>query len=313
MQIKSIKIGKVQLPNNVLMAPLAGYTNYPFRKMVLSLGAGLAFTEMVSCKGLKYGNENTTQLLYSDREEKIKAVQIFGNDPEIMRQACEGEALAPFDIVDINMGCPMPKIYNNGEGSALLNDIRLAEKIISECKKSGKEITVKMRTGIKSGQTVTRDFAVMCESAGASLITVHGRTKDKIYSGKPDFAEIERAKKAVTIPVVANGGIFSLKDADGMMENTGADGVMIARGALYNPRIFNEILGTPKPSFTALFLNELSETQRIYGERFAVVFMRKMASFYVKGIRGASEKKNELFQCKSVEEIEDIVRTLPWD
>lgn len=312
-QVKKINIGGIETENNLFLAPLAGYTNYPFRKMCLSLGASLAFSEMVSCKGLKYDNENTTQLLYTGEEEKIKAAQIFGCDPQIMRSTCEGEHLELFDIIDINMGCPMPKIYNNGEGSALLNDIPLAEKIISECTKSGKIITVKMRIGIDENHIIAEDFAKACEGAGASMLSVHGRTKDKIYAGEVDYAAIAKVKNAVKIPVVANGGIFSPGDADRMMEETGADGVMLARGALYNPRLFCEILGRSKPAFLPLFLEELKETEEIYGEHFAVVFMRKMASFYVKGIRGAAEIKNSLFKCSSVKEIESIVKTLPWD
>lgn len=313
MQINRIKIGEIETENNVFMAPLAGYTNYPFRKMCLKLGAGLCFTEMVSCKGLKYGNENTEELLYTDVNEKIKAAQIFGADPQIMRSACEGEALAPFEIIDINMGCPMPKIYNNGEGSALLNDIRLAEKIINEVKKSGKTVTVKFRIGVSEDKKITSEFAKMCEGAGASLISIHGRTKDKIYAGEVDYAEIASAKNAVSIPVIANGGIFSEADADRMINETGSDGVMLARGALYNPRLFCEILHTEKPSFKELFLDELHETYKIYGEHFAVVFMRKMASFYVKGMYGASDLKNRLFKCASVDEIENIIRELQWD
>lgn len=313
MQIKPITIGNITVKNNVWMAPLAGYTNYPFRKLCYKLGAGLAFTEMVSCKGLKYGNENTTELLTTGEEEEVKAAQIFGCDPEVMRRACEGEALAPFPIVDINMGCPMPKIYNNGEGSALLENPALAERVVSEVKKSGKIVTVKMRTGIRAGEEITEEFARRMEGAGASLISVHGRTKDKIYAGEPNYEEIERAKRAVNIPVMGNGGIFSKEDADRMMERTGADGVLLARGALYHPRLFCEIFEREKPPFKELFLEELHDTSFLYGEHFAVVFMRKMASFYVKGMRGANELKNALFQCKSVIEIEEIVNGLNWD
>ncbi len=312
MQIKKIKIGNIETENNVFMAPLAGYTNYPLRKMCLKLGAGLAFTEMVSCKGLKYGNDNTAQLLYTTEYERIKAAQIFGNDAQIMRAACESEYLAPYEIIDINMGCPMPKIYNNGEGSALLNDIKLASNIVKEVKKSGKIVTVKIRTGVTADKLITEDFAKAMEDAGAEMITIHGRSKDKIYAGEVNYGEIYKAKRAVGVPVIANGGIFSIEDADKMMENTGADGIMLARGALYDPRLFCDILNTERPDFLPLFLDELKETYDIYGEHFAVVFMRKMASFYVKGMVGASDIKNALFSSKSVKEIEDIVKTLNW-
>lgn len=313
MQIKPIKLEQLTIENNVWLAPLAGYTNYPFRKVCYASGAGLAFSEMVSAKGLFYRNENTEVLLTTGADEKVKAAQIFGSDPAIMREVCSSEALAPFSIIDINMGCPMPKIYNNGEGSALLLNPALAEKIVSEVKKSGKIVTVKMRTGVKEGEEITEEFARRMEGAGASLISIHGRTKEKIYAGEVNFSEIAAAKRAVKIPVMANGGVFSPEDADELMEKTGADGILLARGALYNPLLFSEILGREKPSFRKLFLEELDETERLFGTHFAVVFMRKMASFYVKGLRGAAEWKNRLFAAKSTAEIQKIVEEIGWN
>ena len=236
MKLAPIKIGDIVVENNVFLAPLAGYTNYPFRRLCKGYGAGLCYTEMVSAKGLKYGNENTQELLYTDENEGLTAAQIFGNDPEIMRLACEHEALKPFPIVDINMGCPVPKIYKNGEGSALLENPVLAEKIVKECVKSGKIITVKMRIGITEDKLITTEFAKRMEGAGASLITVHGRTKDKVYAGEVQYEEIAAAKKAVKIPVIANGGVFSNADAERLLGETGADGIMVARAALFNPR-----------------------------------------------------------------------------
>lgn len=182
MQIRPVKIGDITVPNNLFAAPLAGYTDFAFRKLCYRFGAGLCFTEMVSAKGLKYNNEGTRALLYKSPEEKNTAAQLFGSDPEILRAACESEALAPFEIIDLNMGCPVPKIYKNGEGSALLNDLPRAEKIISACKKSGKTITVKFRIGVDEKHIVGTEFAKMCEAAGADLVTVHGRTRDKYYA-----------------------------------------------------------------------------------------------------------------------------------
>ena len=192
---KPLKIGEFETRNNVFLAPLAGYTNYPFRRICQDFGAGLCYTEMVSAKGLKYGSENTKELLYTDEKEGLVATQIFGSEPDTMRLACEGEDLAKYKIVDINMGCPVPKIYKNGEGSALLENPRLAEKIVEECVKSGKTITVKFRIGVSKDKIVTEEFAKRMAGAGASLITIHGRTKDKMYSGEVDFKEIEKAKK----------------------------------------------------------------------------------------------------------------------
>lgn len=300
--LRALEFGGVKCSNNVFLAPLAGYTNYPFRKMCISLGAGLTFTEMVSCKGLMYGSEETEKLLICGGESP-KAVQIFGSDPEIMRAACESEALAPFDLVDVNMGCPMPKIVKNGEGNALMENLPLAEKLISACVKSGKPVSVKFRTGVTENNKRTAEFARLCEGSGACMITIHGRTREKIYAGACDFKEIAKAKNAVGIPVIANGGIYSAKDAEKTMRETGADGVMIARSALFRPQVFSDITGGTAPPMAELFTKQLTETRELYGERFATVFMRKMAAFYAKGKRGAAEAKRRLFAAQTTEEV----------
>ncbi len=311
--LKQIKIGGVTTRNNVFLAPLAGYTNYPFRKICADFGAGLCFTEMVSAKWLKYGSENTKELLYTRADEGVTAAQIFGSDPDIMRMACESEDLAPFPIVDINMGCPVPNIYKNGEGSALLENPKLAEKIVEECVKSGKNITVKFRIGINDDYIITEEFAKRMAGAGASLITIHGRTKDKIYAGDVNFKEIEKAKKAVEIPVIANGGVFSLEDGKKLMQETGADGIMIARASLFNPQIFCEFSGVNEGSRYEMFEKQLVMTRELFGERFTTVFMRKMAAFYVKGMRGAAVFKDRLFKSESPDEVLDIARQIWTD
>lgn len=297
----AINVDGVVCPNNVFLAPLAGYTNYPFRKMCAGLGAGLTFTEMVSCKGLLYGNEETEKLLYCG-DESPKAAQIFGCDPAIMRAACEGEKLSPYDIVDINMGCPVPKVVKNGEGSALLENFPLAEKVISECVKSGKRISVKYRIGCR-GNKFAAEFAKLCEGAGACMITVHGRLREQYYAGEVDFAEIAAAKNAVRIPVIANGGVFSRGDAEELLNVTGADGVMVARAAMYDPKIFCKILGTEGAPLKELFARQLKETLSLYGEKFTTVFMRKIAAFYLKGRKGAAECKRRLFAAASTQEV----------
>lgn len=289
-------------PKNVFLAPLAGYTNYPFRAMCRELGAGLTFTEMVSAKGLYYGSEETKKLLYC-RDESPKAAQIFGSEPDVMRRACESEELAPFDLIDVNMGCPMPKIVRNGEGSALLENLPLAERIISECAKSGKRISVKFRIGITDEKKITSEFAKLCEGAGACMITVHGRSREKVYAGAPDCEEIAAAKTVVKIPVIANGGVWSKSDAEKMIARTGADGVMIARAALYRPQVFADIAGIEAPPLLELFLRQLDGTKELYGERFATVFMRKMAAFYLKGTTGAAECKRRFFQAQDTREV----------
>lgn len=303
MRLTPITVGNIPIKNNVFLAPLAGYTNYAMRRLCADYGAGLCYTEMVSAKGLKYDSENTKSLLFTDENEGACAAQIFGSEPEIMRAACENAALAPFKIIDINMGCPVPKIYKNGEGSALLENPALAEKIVKECVKSGKVITVKFRIGITEEKLITAEFAKRMEGAGASLITVHGRTKDKVYAGEVNFAQIAAAKRAVKIPVIANGGVFSNADAEKLLSETGADGVMVARAALFDPQIFCALTDTPTESKLSMFEKQLKWTRQVCDERFTTVFMRKMAAFYLKGVRGAAAFKDRLFKANTPDEV----------
>ena len=308
MHLHKVNIGGLETPNNVFLAPLAGYTNAVFRDMCYRLGAGLTFTEMVSAKGLCYGSAGTKELLiYLPEYGGIRACQLFGSEPEYLERAAKSEEIAPFELIDINMGCPVPKIFKNGEGSALLADIKLAERIVKAVKSSGKRVSVKFRTGISEGNLVTEEFARAMEGAGADMITIHGRTREKVYSGEVNYAEIERAKKAVKIPVIANGGVFSPEDAANLMERTGADGVMLARGAMYNPFLFAEITGTPAGDKRAHIERQLDLTYKYYGDRFATVYMRKMIGFYIKGSSGAAQMRLKLLSCNSREEIEDVL------
>lgn len=313
MQLKKIDLNGLIIPNNLFLAPLAGYTNAVFRATCLNLGAGLAFTEMVSAKGLCYKSENTRQLLQLTPEYgAVNAVQLFGSEPEYLEKAACGEELAPFELIDINMGCPVPKIFKNGEGSALLNDIPLAQKLVRAAAKSGKKVSVKFRIGVDGGHIVTRDFAVAMQDAGAAMLTIHGRTRDKMYSGEVNFKEIASAKAAVEIPVIANGGVFCNADAERLINETGADGVMVARGAMYNPFVFAEISGAPVGDKKAVVQRQLNETFAAYGSRFATVYMRKMLSFYIKGRQGAAEYRVKLMRAESKEEIESILNELDF-
>lgn len=312
MQIKPVKIGAFTTDNNVFLAPLAGYTNYPFRRLCKGFGAGLCYTEMVSAKGLKYGSENTAELLYTDEKEGVAAAQIFGSEPDVMRAACEHKKIEPFPIVDINMGCPVPKIYKNGEGSALLENPLLAEKIVKACVKSGKIITVKFRIGVRENAYVTEEFAKRMAGAGASLLTIHGRTRDKMYAGEVHFEEIAAAKRAVDVPVIANGGVFSKADAERLIRETGADGVMVARAALFDPQIFCDLTGKGRESKRSVFEKQLKWTGQVFDERFTTVFMRKMAAFYVKGERGAAAFKERLFAATSPSEVLAIAKEI-WE
>lgn len=313
MRLKKIDLCGLTIKNNVLLAPLAGYTNAVFRGMCESLGAGLTFTEMVSAKGLCYNSENTRELLQlTPIYGAINAVQLFGSEPEYMRRAALSEDIAPFDLIDINMGCPVPKIFKNGEGSALLNDIPLAQKLVRAAKESGKAVSVKFRIGVDGEHIVTRDFAVAMQDAGADMITIHGRTRDKMYSGEVNYNEIAAAKKAVQIPVIANGGVFGNADAEKLINETGADGVMVARGAMYNPFIFAELTGTQVPDKKAVIKKQLADTFANYDNRFATVYMRKMIAFYIKGQPNAAATRVKLMGADTREKIEEILNNLQF-
>lgn len=308
MQVKSLTAGSVCVRNNIFLAPMAGYTDYVFRHLALKLGYGLAFTELVSAKGLAYGGKGSAELLYSGDDYGYTAAQIFGADEYFMRAACENEYVSPYKIVDINMGCPVPKVFKNGEGSALLADINKAERIIKECVKSGKIITVKIRTGLKRGDDIACDYAKMAENAGASLVTVHGRVREDYYSGEPDYAAIARAKAAVKIPVIANGGIFTVVDADKMIENTGADGVMLARGGISDPFLICKLLGKAEIGDLKSFMTEQVLLMREkYGEVFAYKEFRKFAPYYFKGTARSKETRIALQTADSVQKILDII------
>ncbi|MBR1868419.1 MAG: tRNA-dihydrouridine synthase family protein [Clostridia bacterium] len=304
MKLKKVKINRITTENNLFLAPLAGFSDFAMRSICLSFGASLAFTEMVSCKGLIYGNLNTEDLLFTTDDEKIKCAQVFGNDPTIMRKAVELPSMEKFDIVDVNFGCPMPKIFNNGEGSALLDKPELAEKIISELKKTGKIITAKIRIGILTGKPLAVDFAKALEQGGADMITVHGRAKDKIYAGEVDYDTIAEVKRAVNIPVIANGGIFSANDADKMIKNTDADGVMLARGALEKPWLFAEIRGEKvNISKKQIIRKHIEKLLTRYDDEVVAVNFRKQICLYLKGEPNSAALKEKIFALKNTRDI----------
>lgn len=311
MEIRKIRLGSLLLPSNVFMAPLAGYTCYPFRMLAYEMGAGLCFTEMVSANALKYKDQATQRLLFTTKEERIKAVQLLGGIPAVMEETAGSELLADFDIIDINMGCPVPNVFKSGEGSALMLDQKRASAIIRGCKKSGKIVTVKCRTGIREDAMFTAEFARMCEASGADLITIHGRSRSMMYDGAPYYEEIEQAKAAVSIPVIANGGIFSAEDAQRMMDRTGADGVMPARYGLEHPFIFRELTGKPcKKTAFQILTEQLQLTSRYYDETFTLTYMRKLASYMMKKRRGTKRYKERLYQSGSLEELREVLELI---
>lgn len=310
MQTHKLKVGTIELPSNVLMAPLAGYTNYAFRKQCYKYGAALAYPEMMNARGFLFNPKGTAELLHTEEDEKIKAVQLFGRDPDLLRRVAESDTLSYVDIIDVNMGCPMPKIFKNGEGSALLGNIRLAEEILREVKKCGKILTVKYRIGLDADHLVTEDFAKMCEDVGVDMITIHGRTREQVYAGEVNYDEIRKAKQAVGIPVIANGGIFDEASAQKLLSETGADGIMLARGALYNPQLFAALTGRETDSKKQMILEQLEDTAKLFSTHFTVVFMRKMVAFYIKGMYDNVKYKERLFATQTVEELVALINEI---
>ncbi len=308
---RQIRIGNILLPSNVLMAPLAGYTCYPFRMLAYELGAGLCFTEMCSANALKYEDRATKRLLVTSKDEKIKAVQLLGGNPAVMERMAGSELLKEFDIIDINMGCPVPNVFKSGEGSALMLDAKRASAIIRGCKKSGKVVTVKCRTGIKEDDMFTAEFARVCEAAGADMITIHGRSRSMMYDGKPYVSEIALAKDAVSIPVIANGGIFSVEDGERMLEQTGADGIMLARYGLEYPFIFSQLTGkTCEKTPFQLLMEQIELTDRYYDETFTLNYIKKLASYMMKKRKGTKKYKERLFKSGSLEELREVIEMI---
>ena len=317
-----MKIGNIQLNGDAVLAPIAGFTDVGFRDIAVRYGAALTYTEMISCKGMVYGSEKTKELLATTDNEKIKAVQIFGADADIMAKACKMSEMAKFDIIDINMGCPVPKIVNNGEGSALLNNPKLAMHIVKTLKQeTGKVVTVKFRKGFKRGENVAVDFAKYMQDAGADGITVHGRTREDYYNGLSDWETIAKVVEAVQIPVIANGDVVDLNSYLKIKEVTKAAGVMIARGALGNPQIFKEIAENTLKIATIFknvhkkrdILSQIEILKEYYSDRYIYSNMKKQICYYLKGMAGSKPIKEAVCHVESVQQLINIVNTINFD
>jgi nifR3 family TIM-barrel protein len=301
-----LKISHLTFDNNVFLAPMAGVTDIAFRGLCKEMGCGLVYTEMVSARALYHGSENTEEMLRIASEEKPVAVQMFGNEPGIMAKVCEDHFNSNDDIclIDINMGCPAPKIVKNGEGSALMKSPELAAQIVREVKKASiKPVTVKFRKGFCEGKINAVEFAKHMEEAGADAIAVHGRTREQMYDGKADWDIIRQVKEAVSIPVIGNGDVKSPEDAKRLIEISNCDGIMIARGSQGNPWIFRQVLQGLRGDVidTPSFKERLDMCIRHYelalkynGDYKAVRDMRKHIAWYIKGLPDCTEIKNKI-------------------
>lgn len=315
-----MQIGDVKLDGNVFLAPMAGFTDYPFRLLCKEQGASLVYTEMISVKAMHYDDETTLKLSQTHPNELLVAVQIFGNEPELMAEAASRFSdRDDISIIDINMGCPAPKIVKNQEGSALMRKPELVRQIVrATVKASRKPVTVKIRKGWDGNSINALEIATICEEEGAKAVTVHGRTREQYYSGKADWSIIKEVKRALNIPVIGNGDIKLPEDAKRLLEETGCDEVMVGRSAQGNPWLFGNILAYLKTGYydkTISPKERLDTILRHYymmidykGERTAILEMRKHVACYLHGLPESAKIKNEIFREEAWEEVKKILQ-----
>lgn len=315
--IHKLKIGNVTLKNNLILAPMAGVTDLPFRLLCKEQGAGLLCMEMVSAKAILYKNKNTEELLRIDPRENPVSLQLFGSDPETMSEIAKQIEDRPFDILDINMGCPVPKVVNNGDGSALMKNPVLAGKIIEKTAGSiRKPVTVKIRKGFDETNINAVEMAHIAQESGAAAVAVHGRTREQYYSGKADWEIIRKVKEAVQIPVIGNGDILKAEDVIAMEAQTGCDAFMIARGAEGNPWIFSQILHyfktgekLPKPDFaevTQMLMRHAGMLIDFKGEYTGIREIRKHAGWYTSGYRNSSRLRGRINEVETFDQLKAL-------
>ena len=319
--LHELKIGNVVLKNNLILGPMAGVTDLPFRLLCSEQGAGLTGMEMVSAKAIYYKNKNTESLLEIHPKETPVALQLFGSDPKIMSEMAKQIEDRPFSILDINMGCPVPKVVNNGEGSALMKNPKLVGEIVSAISKAiQKPVTIKIRKGFDEEHVNAVEIAKAAEEAGAAAIGIHGRTREQMYSGKADWEIIARVKEAVSIPVLGNGDVTDAESAAKMFRETGCDGVMIARAAQGNPWIFREILyeietgkkrERPTPEeIKDMIIRHAGLLLDFKGEYTAIREMRKHISWYTGGIPGSAKVRGRMNEMETMEQLVTTVEEL---
>ena len=308
-----MRIGNIEVKNKYILAPLAGIADVGFRKVCRDAGAALSFTEMVSCKGLKYKNQNSFKILRKAENENPCGVQIFGNDKNVFAETVASGVFNDFDLIDINMGCPVHKVAGKGEGARLMLNEELASELIKAVvSNTDKPVTVKFRKGWDESFVNAVEFAIMCEQSGASAVTVHGRTRAQMYTGKADYEIIARVKEAVKIPVIGNGDVFSKADAVKMERETNCDGVMVARGAIGAPWLFSELLDIP---YEKNKIDTMREHFNVFedsfkDEKFVVINMRKHFSAYFKGHKNGAMYRNMINTLNTKKEIFDLLNEL---